>query len=573
MAKLMAQPTRGGPASMPLRQQILRRRSALTLERSSWVSQWQEIVRFFSIWQGRFNRNDSRGDKSASSVLDNSPTRALRILASGLMSGATSPARPWFRLGAPDPDLNRFHSVRLWLDDVVVRMQRVFARSNTYGVLPNIYLEFAGFGTASSLLLAAPPSSGRVIHLYPVTIGQFCLAQNDEDIVDTMYRDFRMSAAQMARQFGYERMSLAAKNALDNGRPDAKFDVTHAIEPREMRDPWSASNLDMPFRSVYLEQGAPEGQILSEGGFRHFPVLTPRWSRCGDDVYGNGPGHEALPDNRQLQHEQLKKAIAIDKMVDPPVQAPHGMSADEVNMMPQGVSFVSQIGPQNGIRSIHDVNMRLDYMLADIADVRRRISESFFTDLFLMLASAGPDTRMTATEVAERHEEKLLMLGPVLEGMHNELLSPLIDLTFGHMVRANMIPPPPPELDGVELVPEFVSVLAQAQRAVAARSIDRYVGNLGAVAQFKPDVLDKFDADQWADDYADMLGVPPRLIVPTERVAEIREARNAALAAKEQAEMMGQNAKTARDLAAAPTDTENALTQATQALTGYGVPQ
>jgi len=159
--------------------------------------------------------------------------------------------------------------------------------------------------------------------------------------------------------------------------------------------------------------------------------------------------------------------------------------------------------------------------------------------LFLMLANAT-DTRMTATEVAERHEEKLLMLGPVLERLHNELLDPLIDNTFNRMIEANLIPPAPEELQGQDLSVEFVSMLAQAQRAIGTNSVDRYVNNLGMVAQMKPDVLDKFDSDVWADSYADMLGVDPKLVVAGEQVARIREERAAAQQAMAQQEAQQQ---------------------------------
>ena len=171
----------------------------------------------------------------------------------------------------------------------------------------------------------------------------------------------------------------------------------------------------------------------------------------------------------------------------------------------------------------------------DIQDVRQRINGSFYADLFLMLANAT-DTRMTATEVAERHEEKLLMLGPVLERLHNELLDPLIDITFNRMIESNLIPPAPEELQGMELSVEFVSMLAQAQRAIGTNSVDRYVNSMGAVAQMKPDVLDKFDSDSWADNYADMLGIDPSLIVAGEQVAKIREDRAMAQQAAAQAE-------------------------------------
>ena len=104
------------------------------------------------------------------------------------------------------------------------------------------------------------------------------------------------------------------------------------------------------------------------------------------------------------------------------------------------------------------------------------------------------------------------------------------------MIESNLIPPAPEELQGMELSVEFVSMLAQAQRAIGTNSVDRYVNSMGAVAQMKPDVLDKFDSDSWADNYADMLGIDPSLIVAGEQVAKIREDRAMAQQAAAQAE-------------------------------------
>jgi hypothetical protein len=188
-----------------------------------------------------------------------------------------------------------------------------------------------------------------------------------------------------------------------------------------------------------------------------------------------------------------------------------------------------------------------------------------------MLANM-PNTRMTATEVAERHEEKLIMLGPVLERLHNELLSPLVDMTFTRMLTAGLIPPAPQELQGMDLNIEFVSMLAQAQRAIGTNAVDRFVGNLGAIAQMKPDILDKFDQDQWADIYADMLGVDPSLIVADKDVALLRDARNQALAAKEQAAVMQQQSQTVKNMAQAPTQGQNALTDVVNMFSGYNSP-
>lgn len=209
---------------------------------------------------------------------------------------------------------------------------------------------------------------------------------------------------------------------------------------------------------------------------------------------------------------------------------PDGLKNRGVERLPGGITFVPA-GGSSKIETAFDVQLNLGELLEDIQDVRGRIRQSFFSDIFLMLAnSANP--QMTATEVAERHEEKMLMMGPVLERLNNELLFPLVELTFGHMLEMGALPPPPPELAGMELNVEFISMLAQAQRAIGTNSVDRFVGTLGTVAQMKPEVLDKFDSDAWADAYSDMLGVDPKLVLANDQVAMIRNARAKAQAAQ-----------------------------------------
>ena len=121
----------------------------------------------------------------------------------------------------------------------------------------------------------------------------------------------------------------------------------------------------------------------------------------------------------------------------------------------------------------------------------------------------------------------------------------------------------------MELNVEYVSMLAQAQRAVATNSIDRFVMNLGAIAAVKPGILDKFDEDKWADSYADMLGVDPELIVPSDKVALIRQQRAQAQQQAQQAAQLEQSANAAAKLASADTSGQNALTDITAAFSGY----
>lgn len=559
----------GSYSGAPTRAKLFTRWGQLKAERATWWAHWQEITTFVLPRNGRYFRQDrDKGWRRHNSIYDNTGTRALRTLGAGMMAGATSPARPWFRLATADTDLNKYQPVKLWLDDVAKRMLIVFSKSNTYRSLHQMYEELGAFGTAASIIL---PDQKSLIHHYPVTAGEYCVAQNYQGRVCTLYREFEKTVGEIVKEFGRENCSNTVKNLYDRGSLDAWIPIIHAIEPRQDRDMKKSDAKNMAWGSWYFEIGGEEGVFLRESGFKQFPCVVPRWAIAGGDIYGNSPGMEALGDIKQLQHEQLRKAQVIDYQTKPPLLMPASMKNRDVDTLPGGISYVTE--PNAVIRSAFDVNLNLQHLLGDIQDCRDRVRGSFYADLFLMLANAT-DTRMTATEVAERHEEKLLMLGPVMERLHNELLEPLVDITFTHMVAAGVIPPAPEEMQGMDLSIEFVSMLAQAQRAIGTNSIDRFVGNLGAVAQFKPDVLDKFDADQWTDIYSEMLGVDPSLIIADKNVAIIRKARNDAAAAQAQSAAMQQQSQTARNLAQSPTGSgeQNVLTDMMNQFSGYGSP-
>ncbi len=546
------------------RQRLLARKSSLWNERSSWVTHWREISDYQQPRAGRFVVTDrNRGDKRANHILDNTAVFSARTLAAGLMSGITSPARPWFRLEIQDKELMEAGAVKAWLHDVSALLRAIFASSNTYRSLHTLYEELGLFGTAATVVL---PNFTNVIHHYPLTVGEYALATNAEGEVDTLCREYQMTVEQMVGQFGLDNCSQTVRDLYRRGSYDAWVDVVHMISPRRERDTRKADGKNMRFASIYLEPGKDNAdKFLSESGFKRFPALTPRWVVTGNDVYGTSPGMECLGDVKQLQHQQLRKGQAIDYQVNPPLQVPTKYKEVTKARLPGGVFYVDSMGQSQGVRSAFDVRLDLQHLLLDIQDVRERIRSAYYADLFLMLAN---DTRsgITATEVAERHEEKLLMLGPVLERLHNELLSPLIDTTFDYAARAGILPEAPPELEGMELNVQFISVLAQAQRAVATQGMDRLLGSVGQMASVKPEVLDKLNFDQIVDDYGDAYGVNPKIIVPDDQVAALRQQRAAAMQAQASAATAPQVVQSAK--VASEIDTSN-LQDVLTSLQGY----
>jgi hypothetical protein len=238
--------------------------------------------------------------------------------------------------------------------------------------------------------------------------------------------------------------------------------------------------------------------------------------------------------------------------------------------MPGGISYYNSVGggQSPAVKNLFEVNLDLQYLLESNNELKQSIRETFFADLFLMISNQE-DPRMTATEVAARQEEKMLMLGPVLERLSNELLFPMVNQTFDAMLEGGALPPPPQELQGQELGVELVSVLAQAQRAIGVNSIDRFTNSLGIVAQMKPEVLDKFDPDAYADVYSDALGVDPSIIIASDKVAVIRQERAQAQAAQQKAAALEQASSGIKNLGQTPVQGGGTAYDQLSNLTGY----
>lgn len=554
---------------------MARAKALLDSRSKGWDGHWQSIATNLLPRQSRFfSTSRDRGGDRNQAIIDSAGTRALRTLSAGMMAGMTSPARPWFRLTLPDKDLAENHSVKTWLDDSKNILLRIFNKSNTYNTLHSMYRELGGFGTALSVI---QPNFERVIHHNPMTIGEYSLGLNHEGFVDKIAREFELSAEQAIEWFGYDNVSGSTRRAYDNGTYNYKVTVQHIIEPNANYDPRSAGRTRMKYSSCYWdtkEEDTNKG-LLGEGGYKRFRALAPRWDVLWGDTYGASPGMEALGDLLQLQHQQNKKAKLIDYAVDPPLQVPTALRNQDADLLPGGMTYYDATSPGGGIRTAWDVRLDPSILLEDIRDVRDRINSAFYADMFLMIAQA--DKNMTATEVAERHEEKLLMLGPVLERLHNEMLEPLISITFEQALQAGILPPLPEELDGQEIQIEFVSMLAQAQKAIEVNSTDRLLGHIGMIAQGSgdPSVWDKFNKDASVERYADQLGVSPDVIVSNEQVALVRQQRAQAQQAAQQAAMAEQMAGAAAKLGTVQTGPgmeDNAGSDLINLFSGYGSP-
>lgn len=554
------------------RDYLLRLHAGLVLDRTSFDAHWREIADFLVPRRLRTSASDvNRGDRRNQNIIDSTGTFAARTLGSGLHAGLTSPSRPWFKLGLADQDLAKFKPVKEWLHEVGTRMSVVFNGCNLYNALPVLYEDMGLFSTGAMSLM---PDAKDLLRAYNYAAGSYNVGVDNRGLASTFTREYELTVRQVVGEFGGEfgqpltpgqpinwsNIAPAVKTHWERAEYDVRVRVLWVVAPNPDHRPERLASKYYPWLSCHVDiggatRGDNDERLLRESGFKYFPLFVPRWSvTSAEDAYGtNGPGMTALGDVKQLQIQQRDKGRAIQKMIAPPVQAPTALMNAPLNLNPNGVTHVDVRDQMGGVRSIYDVKIDLSHLTLDMADVKQRIQRAFYEDLFLMLQTAdmmSGDRDRTAREIQERHEEKLQALGPMLERTNDELLNPMIDYAYERMDDAGMIPEPPEELEGLRIVPEYISSMAQAQRLVDVGRTDRFLQTTLNIAAVDPRVLHKIDLFHVVDQYAELYGVDPRMVRSSDEALELvaqAERQQQAIAAAQVAKDSAQAGKLASE--------------------------
>jgi hypothetical protein len=524
--------------NIAIRRQVDGRLLGLRVNRYSWWVHWRELADY--ILPRRYKwlvtpNQMARGSPINQYILDSTATISARNLASGMMSGITNPGRPWFKLKIGRMDSTTTSPISLWLAQCERLMMLVFQESNFYNAMAVMYFDLVVFGTAAVLIYE---DFNDVVRCYNPCLGEFYLDQNDKYRFDTFYREFTLTIPQVVDKFGYDNCSQSVKVLYDTGEAalTREIIVAHAIEPNNDGRKFGLSER-FSYREVYWEWGQSNEYVLSKRGFFEAPMVCPRWDLVSNDPYGRSPGMDALPDTKQLQLETKRKAQAIDKHVNPPMVADIQLKNQPASLLPGGVTYVAgiQSGKTPGFAPVYQVNPDLGAMMEDLKEIKSRISEIFFNNLFKAASMYEPKSNVTATEWDMRKAESLVMLGPVLERLYDEGIKPAIERTWAIMVRSGILPPAPREIAGQPMEIEFISMLSMAQQAAATAGIERIFGIVGNLAGIDPAATDNVDIDFGLDKMSELLGNDPRLIRSPEQLDAIR-AKREQQAAQQQAQ-------------------------------------
>jgi len=513
---------------------LLKRFDRLKSQRQNWESHWQEVADYMQPRKADVTKTRSKGDKRTELIFDGSPLQSVELLAASLHGMLTNPSTPWFSLRFKEDDMENEDEAKEWLESATETMYAAFNKSNFQQEIFELYHDLITFGTAAMFI---EEDDEDVLKFSTRHINEIFIAENDKGRIDTVFRKFHISARAAIQKFGDISINIATKAKKD---PYEEVEILHAVYPRSDFNPKKQDKINMPFESIYLD--AESGDELSVSGFKEFPFVVPRYLKASHEIYGRSPAMTALPDVKMLNEMSKTTIKSAQKQVDPPLLVPDDGFMLPVRTIPGGLNFY-----RAGTRDrIEPLNIGANTPLGLNMEEQRRnsIRNAFYVNQLMM--QNGP--QMTATEVIQRNEEKMRLLGPVLGRLQSELLKPLIDRTFSIILRKNLFRQAPEFLSGKDVEIEYVSPLAKAQKSSELQSIMRAIEIMGSLSNVAP-VFDHINMDKLVRHLADIVGVPQKILKPQSQLNAERQQAQQQQQQMQQMQQLQQVAQAGGDIA------------------------
>ena len=515
---------------------LIRRNEGLKEDRSLWDSFYREVVDFIRP------RKQSLDESRVPGVVrhkhyDSTAPHAANTLALIMADTLTPKAIQWFGFKIPEASpfkqFNDSQNVLNWFKTVEDGVRYALDQSNFYPVINEIYLDFNSFATICLYVeeaeLRQKGFNGLTFRALPIS--SYVFAEDDAGMVDTVMREFELTARQFAQRFPSAKVpDVIAKSLKDT--PDDKFNFLRVVAPtRELN-----SKVKFPFASVdiFIDKAI----AIEERGYKEFPYMVGRWDKASGETRGRGPAAIALDDIKSLNQLRKLELVGLEKAVNPPILAPEDGFIGTVKL---GSNSIIYSRNPNDVRTL-PAELRLDLSSLKANELRQSIRDIYLTDQLNI-----PRTKqMTATEISQLRSEMERLLGPTISRFESEVLGPMLERVVGIMFRTNALPPPPPEIAQMDAIDiEYVGQLARSQKMVEVESIQTWMNLIAQWSQLDPRVAQLPDLMAAGRIAAPILGVPKSVVKGSAQLEEDITAQQQKQAQMEQMQQVGATAEAA----------------------------
>lgn len=513
--------------------------------RSRWDALYDQLRCFFAPRSLRDDPSQvNAGERNDFEIINETGLLALRVLASGMLTGMSPPTRPWFEFAVDDPAFADDKDVKEWCEALAKRVREVMLASNYYETMLEMYETEGLYGTCAFLIEA---DTKTVIRCKPFPTGSYYLGVGDDLRVDLCIRVLEMTVRNIVEKFGRENTApstLAMYDSNAGGNKETYLPVVHVIHKGSYFGESKRGQDIMPWVSTWYEQGSfnPDKGVLRIAGFEENPLITGRWQTVGENIYGESPAFDILGSTMSLQAWEERLAQAAEKQFNPSMVADASINPAKLTNLPGDWMFVDFKDGKAPLAPAYQIDFKLEFGLKMLERIEGRINEGLFKNVFQLFTDS--DRReITAEEIRAKVQERLSVLGPVIERNTGELHKPSIMRIVNIMRRTPGAMPPIPEKlkakDGglaFSIKVAFKSILSSSAEMIGMNNINQVMAFIAQEAALFQDMPDNFDTDAIAVRYAKLANMPADCIRDVAERDKIRKAKRAAQAQQQAAD-------------------------------------
>lgn len=501
--------------------------AGLKTERSHLDPEYMDIQRNIAVDTGDFydpkSNKTKRNDPYYKHNINNRARGYSKLLASLLVTYMTPPKNRWFDYMLQN-NRKLTYEEDVWLRKCEDITYTHLYHSKFYQVMHNLFYEAAVYG-CGAIMMKADNKNGFMFS--PLTVGQYWIIEDENGDVIGLYRRFALTLRNIIKAWGYDSLPKNLKDRADNGHLEELHTVMHAVEENANYLPALENSYNKPFVSAYWIDGSNTGEekgsdFLEQKGMTRFPYIIQRWDRYGVNKYGTGIGREVLGDVKMLQSYERDLAKASKKKISPPLKGHPSLKKQEKNVGADGITYTSQ---PEGFTSLFNVNYDTQQAIANINRIEERLAGSFHIDAFFAMMTANKT--MSATESANRKEEKVAMLGSVIDRAHTEALPKVIEDSFSMLSEGNFYPIPPASIQEENIDINYKSLLAQSMEMTDLSLLERWLQVNNALAATNAEAARIPKILKISEYFASKLGVDRELLHTESEIKQMAQADEA----------------------------------------------
>lgn len=506
------------------------------------------IARYVDMMELHFTDTtefNTTGNLIPDDVMDNTASHISQKAASSLLGSLWPNGASSFNMTPHPQNIPDSQAVRDWFKNVVnpvMHDKMDDPQSGLQTALDEAVSEAMNYGTGS-VGAFEKPDPNRPIRYKPHNIKCNYIAEGPDGIVDTDYFCENLTVKQVIQRFGRDAVSATVIELADEKQWNDIVQILTTIEPRNPDELGREGVLGAPFEVVELE--VETKHIINESGFAEFPVPTVRITKKMGEVWGRGPGVNALPEIIELNVIWEATTLAIEKLLDPPLALLDDgrLGAGDIDTSPGALNVLTVSGKIAGDKVISPIFTVGD--IRNVAPLLDKLSASVNNHYYLdRLLDLNNQNEMTLGEANIRNSLRGDSLVSVYRRFTAELFTPLVIRTFNILLQRGFFGVIEGSLEEAELLADGVMTITHIPNEILSavvRGLDIYkieyispaarmvqsqetsgivstiemVSNIGGTF---PQAIDNFDIDAMVKRLAQLMGVSIEVLKSTEAV-------------------------------------------------------